>query len=237
MDIMMGQIVVLGGGGFSRDENPAIDRYILKLTGKPRPKICFLPQASAESQQYVAQFYSAFTALDTRPSWFSLFGEVADGWEERLLDNDVIYVGGGNTRSMLALWREWGVDKILKQAYENGTILAGISAGMLCWFEQGVTDSVKPLGIIPCLGFIEGSGCPHYDSEPMRQPTYTRMVADGTAQAGIAIYDSAAAHYIDGKLHQVVTSKPTAKAFRLYPKDGQAISEELPTTYLGVDSY
>lgn len=229
----MKQIVVLGGGGFSMEENLALDHYILKLANKDRPKICFLPQASAENREYVTNFYDAYTKLGAVPSWFSLFNPVAPDWEKTLLDNDIIFVGGGNTRSMVALWREWGVDKALKRAYDNGTILAGISAGMLCWFEQGITDGIKPLGITPCLGILEGSACPHYDGQPLRRPTYMQMVADGTAKSGVALYDSAAAHFIDGQLHKVVTSKPEAKGFRLYADKGETSEEELASEYLG----
>ena len=125
----------------------------------------------------------------------------------------MIYVGGGNTRSMLSLWREWGVDKVLRQALHNGTVLAGVSAGAICWFEQGVTDSVWPLGVLPCLGFLKGSCCPHFDGEAERRPAFTSMLAEGRIKAGIALDDNAMGHYIDGELHRVVCSAEKSNAY------------------------
>ena len=126
------QIIASGGGGFGRTlETLPQERYILEQCGAERPKVAFLPQASCEDGGYVASFYEAFTRLGAEPTTVSLFGVVKPEWQERLLSQDVIYVGGGNTRSMLALWREWGVDQVLRQAWENGTILAGVSAGVI----------------------------------------------------------------------------------------------------------
>lgn len=230
----MKQLVVMGGGGFTMEpDNPLLNQFVLGLTDKEQPKVCFLGQASAESQEYTVQFYRAFLDLGAVPSHFSVFGSVAPGWQGRLLAQDVIYVGGGNTRSMLALWREWGVDTVLAQALENGTILAGLSAGMICWFEQGITDSVQPLGVLPCLGFLPGSACPHYDGEAERRPAYLQMVKEGRALPGLALDDSAAAHFVDGALREIVTSKPGARAFQVLREDGEAVEEPLPTRYLG----
>lgn len=230
----MGQIIALGGGGFSYEvENPFLDRYILELTGKDRPKVCFLPQASAESFQYTTRFFSAFNKLGADASWFSLFTPVKNNWRDELRGSDVIYVGGGNTRSMLALWRDWGVDDVLREMLDDGKILAGISAGAICWFEECVTDSVWPLGSIKGLGMLAGSACPHYDSEPERRPTTLRMIADGEIIPGIALTDFAAAHYVDGQLKTVVTSRPQARAYQITREDGKAIETELPMTYIG----
>ena len=137
----MKQIIAIGGGGFGHYASTLLNQYILKQAGKPSPKICFLPQASAESKDYIVNFYETFSRLGAQPSWISLFGRVEPSWEEHLLSQDIIYVGGGNTRSMLALWREWGIDAVLREAYERGIILSGTSAGAICWFEQGITDS------------------------------------------------------------------------------------------------
>ena len=141
--------------------------------------------------------------------------------------------GGGNTKSMLALWRNWGIDSVLKQAMENGTVLVGISAGAICWFEQCVTDSMLPLITIPGLGWLKGSGCPHYDGEADRRPAVHKMLEAGVLIPGIALDNSAAAHYIDGELHQVVTSIPTAGAYHVAVQDGKAIETPLDTVYLG----
>jgi len=170
--------------------------------------------------------------LGALPSHLSLFGRVTRDWRDRLLAQDVIYVGGGNTRSMLALWREWGVHEVLAQAAERGTILAGVSAGMICWFEQAVTDSVWPLGIVNGLGFLPGSACPHYDGEPERRPTYLRMIEDGIAQPGIALQDGAAAHFVEGDLHQVVTARRGAQGYFVSVQDGAVVEEPLQSRLL-----
>jgi dipeptidase E len=231
---MTQHILAWGGGGFTAADpkNMLLERYLLKLTGKERPKVCFLPQATAESQDYVVKFFNAFTRLGAEPSWQSLFGRVPRDWRDHILQQDVIYVGGGNTKSMLALWREWGMDEVLKEANANGTILSGISAGAICWFDSCVTDSVWPLGTIKGMGLIKGSACPHYDGEAERRPTLLQMISDGEIEDGIAICDHAAPHYIDGKLHQVVTSSPTAKAFYVSRKNGEAHEEEIPVHLL-----
>ena len=211
---MQTQIIASGGGGFGRSlDSLAQEQYILEQCGAERPKVGFLPQASCENGLYIASFYEAFTRLGAEPTLVSLFGVVKPEWEERLLAQDVIYVGGGNTRSMLALWREWGVDEVLRKAWQNGTVLCGVSAGAICWFEQGVTDSVWPLGVLPCLGFLKGSCCPHFDGEAERRPSYTAMLAEGRIEPGIALDDYAMGHYIDGELHKVVCSSETAQGY------------------------
>ncbi|MBL8166023.1 MAG: peptidase E, partial [Anaerolineae bacterium] len=174
----MQHIIAMGGGGFSMEPaNPALDRYVIEQTGVARPKVCFLSQASGEARDYIINFYKAFTDLDCRPSYLSLFAPHTADVRGFLLDQQVIYVGGGNTKSMLALWREWGLDGILRDAAANGTILAGLSAGAICWFEYGITDSIPgTLTPLPCLGFLPGSCSPHYDGEALRRPEYQRMI-------------------------------------------------------------
>jgi dipeptidase E len=230
---MSQQIIACGGGSFGADpNNTQIDRYVLSLIGKERPKVCFLPQASAESKDYIVNFFTAYTRLGAEPSWLSLFGRVPRNWRDTILAQDVIYVGGGNTKSMLAIWREWGMDDVLKEALANGSILAGVSAGAICWFDDCVTDSVWPLGTVKGMGLLKGSACPHYDGEAERRPTLLRMISEGDIIDGIAICDHAAAHYIDGELHQVVVARPTAKAFYVSRKNGEAQEEEIPTMLL-----
>jgi peptidase E len=207
------QIIARGGGGFSKSSSSAhFERYLLQQTAKERPKVCFLPQASNENRDYITHFFELFSQLNTQPSWISLFGRVEPSWRDKLLEQDLIFVGGGNTKSMLAVWREWGMDTALRTAYEQGIILAGSSAGAICWFEQCVTDSVWPLGTIPGLGFLSGSCCPHYDDEPERRPTYMRMSSDQLIMPGIALPAYTAAHYRDGQLQCIVT-KEEKKAY------------------------
>lgn len=209
------QIIAIGGGGYPRDPNFRLEKYIIQQSQKTNPKICFLPQASYESRDYIAALYKTYCTLGAQPDWVSLFGTVHPDWKERLLSSDIIFVGGGNTRSMLALWREWGVDKVLKEAYGKGIVLAGVSAGAICWFEQGITDSVWPLGVLDCLGFLPGSSCPHYDTEPERRPAYMRFMNAREVKPGIAIQDHVAAHYVDGLLHRVVSAKEGKQAFHV----------------------
>lgn len=209
----MKQIIAIGGGGFSHKASDLqLEKYILAQTKTQHPKICFLPQASNEDPTYIVKFFDAFTRLEAIPSWVSLFGRVENTWKEKLLSQDIIYVGGGNTKSMIALWQAWGVDQILKEAYQKGIILAGVSAGAICWFEQGITDSVWPLGVVDGLGFLSGSACPHFDTEPERPEAYQTFVDTQKAKPGIALDDFTAAHYIDHTLHQVITTKPGQKA-------------------------
>lgn len=207
----MKQIFVMGGGGFTRDSELKLEKYLLSLCGKQNPKIGFLAQASNESRDYILKFYQSFIILGATPMWVSLFGRVDPIWKEKLLEQDIIYVGGGNTRSMLALWREWGVDEVLREAYDRGIVLSGLSAGMLCWFEQGVTDSVWPLGVVRGLGFLPGSGCPHLDTEPERLPFYQKSVEAKVLQPGYGLYDDTGVHFVDGKFYKAVKTKPGKK--------------------------
>jgi peptidase E len=145
---------------------------------------------------------------------------------EKVLEQDVIYVGGGNTRAMLAVWREWEFDRILHEAWEAGVVLAGISAGSICWFDQGLSDSVMPAELRPlkCLGFLPGSNCPHYDGEPQRRPCYQKFVLEEALEAGYAADDGAALHYSGTKLVNAVCSRPAAKVYRV-EKQGECIVE------------
>lgn len=230
----MKQIIAMGGGGFSMEpDNPAMDRYIREQSGKAHPKICFLPTAGAESPEYMVRFYEAFTALECHPSHLSLFSLPTADLRSFLLEKDIIYVGGGNTKSMLALWRAWGLDAMLREAWEAGVVLAGLSAGAICWFEQGVTDSVPgQLGPLDCLGYLEGSCCPHYNAETGRRPAYHRLLKTGAIKPGYALDDGAALHFIGGELHCVVTSRPEAEAYAVDVVAGAVRETTLENTYL-----
>ncbi|MGD6781402.1 Type 1 glutamine amidotransferase-like domain-containing protein [Sutcliffiella horikoshii] len=230
----MKQLIALGGGGFSMEpENPLLDHYILQQSGKTTPKICFIPTASGDADNYIARFYQFFEKEECVTSHLSLFNPPTRNFEAFLLDKDIIYVGGGNTRNLLILWREWGLDVILKKAYDKGVLLAGISAGSICWFQEGVTDSFGDvLEPIQCLGFIEGSNCPHYDGEVKRRPSYKEMVANKNIIPGIATDDGVALHYVNNKLEHIVSSRPSAKAYKVY-FEKELLEEELPTKYLG----
>ncbi len=225
----------MGGGGFSMEpENPLLDDFVLGLTGATRPRVCFLATASGDAEGYIADFQAAF-ATRAHASHLALFDRTVDDIEGLLLGQDVIYVGGGNTANMLAVWRVHGVDRVLRAAWEAGVVLAGLSAGSICWFESGTTDSFGPgLDVLTGgLGLLPGSHCPHYDGEPLRRPTYQRHVAEGLLPAGYAADDGAALVFDGASLLEVVSSRPDAAAYRVELLDGSARETRLATRYLG----
>lgn len=230
----MKQIIALGGGGFSEEpENPLLDSYILNQSNKANPKICYIPTANGDSDICISWFYDFFDKQPCQPSHLSLFKPSTRDLEGFILDKDIIYVGGGNTKNLLVLWKEWGLDKILKKAWEQGIILAGISAGSICWFEEGVTDSYGDgLEPLTCLGMLKGSNCPHYSSEPDRRPSFHNLLATNKIKPGIATEDGVAIHYIDQEITNIVSSRPNAKAFQVY-YDKQVKEVGLEVEYLG----
>ena len=229
-------IIALGGHQLLDErEDVALSRYILNQTGAEQPRICFLPQASREDSIYALRFYRQFHGLGAQPSDLSLFQPHTADIADFLLVQDAVYVGGGNTKSMLALWREWGLDRILRKAWHQGIVLAGVSAGAICWFEQGLTDSIPGrLSPLDCLGFLPGSCSPHYDGEPERRPTYRRLIAAGELAPGYGIEDNVALHFIDTSLGRVVASRPCASAYRVERSPEGASEVELPSvTHIG----
>jgi dipeptidase E len=227
------QIIALGGGGFSMEpENLALDRYILSQARVPAPAVAFVPTASGDSDNYVVRFYTAYGGLPCRPAHLPFFRRTPD-LRSYLLAQDVIYVGGGNTKSMLAVWREWSLPEILREAWESGTVLAGISAGAICWFEQGVTDSFADrLRALDCLGFLPGSCCPHYSGEADRRPSFHRLLRHGEIAPGFAIDDGAAIHFTNDQVHRVVASRMGATAYRVYMAGAEVREEPMPVDYL-----
>jgi dipeptidase E len=212
----------MGGGGFSMEpDNPALDQFVISLARRENPSVCFLATASGDAESYIDSFYTAFRKLPCRPTHVPLFARTPD-LTGVLLEQDVIYVGGGNTKSMLAVWREWEIPEILRRAWQSGTVLAGVSAGAICWFETGVTDS-SGSGLYPltCLAFLAGTCCPHYDGEAERRPALHQLIEAGTITSALALDDGAAAHFIDGTLANVVSSRPQARAYRVERVNGQ----------------
>lgn len=223
----------MGGGGFWMEpENPLLDRYILQSVPVERPTVCFVPTACGDADARIQQFHDAFSRLPCQPIHLSLFREPA-ARAERVAASDILYVGGGNTRFMLAIWKACGFDQLLRQAWESGKVLCGLSAGAICWFELGVTDSDGPLGPMECLGFLPGSAVPHYDGEAERRPVTHRLLAEGKLRAGLALDDGAAAHFVGDSLKEIVTSRPTARAYTVGCRDGQVEETVLPVRYLG----
>jgi peptidase E len=235
-----GHIVAMGGGGFSMEaDNPLLDDFLLSLARRQPARVCFLPTASGDSPHYIVKFYRAF-AERCIPTDLTLSGSSLPRQPRRTADlaaflseQDVIYVGGGNTVNLLAMWRAHGLDVLLRDALDRGTVLGGLSAGMLCWFQGGVTDSYGGLEALKeGLGFIEGTACPHYDGEAQRRPTYQRLIAEGLP-AGYAVDDGAALHLRGNALVEVVTSRPTAAAYRVEMINGRVAETRLPTRFLG----
>lgn len=222
----MAHIVAIGGAAIeSGSPDIGLYRYLVDLTGKSNPRIAYIPTACGEKSEAVANFSARMAEVGCQCSWLSFFAPHTSDLRGYLLGQDLVYVGGGNTKSMLALWREWGVDRFLREASQNGTVLAGLSAGSICWFEQGITDSIPgPLTALPCLGFLKGSNCPHYDSESERRPQYMRMVATGELMEGVAADDGVGLHFENGELSRAVTSRPTGRAFRVF-RNGDGAAE------------
>lgn len=216
------QIVAMGGGGFSMEpDNPALDHFVLSLARRENPSVCFLATAAGDAESYIDSFYTAFRKLPCRPTHAPLFARTPD-LATVLLEQDVIYVGGGNTKSMLAVWREWEIPGLLRRAWESGTVLAGVSAGAICWFETGVTDSWETgLNPLSCLAFLAGACCPHYDGEAERRPALHRLIGQGTITTALALDDGAAAHFVNGALANIVSSRPDARAYRVESVNGE----------------
>jgi peptidase E len=232
------QIVALGGGGFSDEPgNYSLDDFIFGLSGKRSPKICFLGTASGDAESYFQKFYKAMSRRKCEASHLGLFNRTHLDSAKFLLRQDVIYVGGGNTANMLAIWRVHGVDRALRAAWCRGIVLAGISAGANCWFEACSTDSFGPLAPLrDGLGLLPGSACPHYDGEKERRPTLFRFIARGQLPDGFALDDYTAAHFVGRRFVEAVSSRPQAKAYRVVRVGKRIVEEVLPTRFLGVAS-
>jgi peptidase E len=223
------QIIALGGGGFSDENNTLLDDYILSQASTRKPKVCFLPTASGDSENYVVKFYLRFLSRGAKVSYLSVFNSsgVKD-LEGFLMSQDIIYVGGGNSLNLLALWREHGIDTILKEAYTNGTILAGASAGMVCWYREFLTDSYIGNMLKPYykgLNIISESCCPHYD-DPRRITEYRGCIKNGTLSSGIGVDGCVGVHYIDGQIKRVVSSVPKKTAYNVYKENNKV--KEIP---------
>ncbi len=224
-------IVAIGGGGFSDGgpEDLAIDRHLLSLARRPHPRVCFVGTASGDAETYVAKFLDAYAGLDCRPTHLALFGRRVDDLDRFVREQDVVVVGGGSTANLLALWRLHGLDQALIRAWNEGVVLAGVSAGANCWFEQCVTDSFSQGrldGLPDGLGLLAGSFCPHYDGEPLRRPTELELIGSGDLAPGYAVDDGAALVFAGTDLQEAVGWRPGARAFRVERAGGVAV--ELP---------
>jgi dipeptidase E len=227
-----------GGGGWSplgpggigssagRQPRPLL-RFALSLAKKETPRVCFIPTATGDAERSILAFYTAMSRFQCIPSHLTLFHQdmqVADV----LADQDVIYVGGGNTANLLAIWRLHGVDRLLSElAQERGLVVCGGSAGGLCWFECGVTDSFGPqlAALNDGLCWLPGSFCPHYDNESSRRPTYERLIESGSLPAGWAVDDAAALHFVNGEFRSALADRPEARVYRVQKGEAGVVEE------------
>lgn len=232
----MRTIFAMGGGGFTMEpENPALDDYILSLARTPIPKLLFVPTASGDPNEHIHKFMSAFGHKMCEPDHLSLFrlGSNPVDLEQHLFAQDIIYVGGGSMRNLLAIWRVHELDRILRECWDRGIVLAGLSAGAMCWMEWGVTKSGgRPE---PCegLGLLPGSLTVHYDGEADRRPAYLQAVADGTLPAGYAADDGVGLLFREREFVTAVSSRPGGRAFRVERRDGEAVEDPLDVAFLG----
>ncbi len=229
------QIVAFGGGGFSMESgNPLLDEYVMGLCKRERPRVCFLPSASGDADHYVVRFYRAFAANRCEASHISLFRrEQGPGdLREHLLSQDLIYVGGGSVVSLLGVWRAHGIDLILREAWEAGVVLCGLSAGSLCWFEQAVSGFHGTPRRVDGLGLLPFSNCVHYQPSSERGLAYHGLLGEGMC-AGFAAEDGVGLHFVGTELSRVVASRPAACGYRLDPAGDRVVESRLATAFLG----
>ena len=219
-------IIAIGGGGFGRNPGEGvIEEYILKQTRKKKPNICFIPTATGDNEAYKVNYYETFSKLSCHPTHLDFFKRTPD--LKKLISNqDAIFIGGGNTKSMLAVWREWGLDILLKKAYKTGTVMSGVSAGAICWFQNGITDSWSAsLKVIPCMNIIRGSCCPHYDEEPERKPTVKKLLSTKKFKNIFAIDGGAALHIKEESIYKSIVFKEDKSAYQVSVDDKKIIEK------------
>ena len=220
-------IVAIGGGGFGRSLGSLeIEKYIISISSKKIPKICFIPTASGDNTLYKLNFYRAVSKLDCIPTHIDFFSRT-ENVEEKVLAQDIIYVGGGNTKSMLAVWKDWNLHNILQNAYEKGIVMSGVSAGAICWFEKGITDSyAKELSIINCLGLVDGIACPHFDEEKEREPYVNDLIQREIIESCICIEGNCALHIKNDFEFSSIDFGNSKKCFRL-TKQNNDLNKEI----------
>jgi len=233
-------IVAIGGGKIAARQTLPIDREIIRLSQRKNPSLLFIPTASSDSEIYwkqVRKYFGDFLKCKTDVLFLMKEKPSRAQIRSKISSADIIYVGGGNTLQMMRIWRRLGVGKLLIAAYKKGTVLAGISAGSICWFDSGHSDSmsfynpgqwkyinVKGLGLIP------GINCPHYNGKTRgvpRRKNFQDLIRK-TGGIGIAIDNNCAIEFRDGRVFRVVVSKPRAKAYRVFKREGKVVEEQIP---------
>ena len=220
------------------EKTPLLDDFVLSLARRRgKRRICFIATASGDSDFYIRRFYEAFPPSRAAASSLRLFDRSISDLRAFVLEQDVIYVGGGATANLLAVWRLHRLDGALRDAWRRGVVMAGISAGAICWFEDGITDSFgMPFrALSDGLGFLRGGFCPHYDGESARQAILRRLVARGFPST-FAADDGAALHFVGTRLKEAVSSRPNARARRIHLRRRKVVEDELKVRYLGKGS-
>ena len=215
-------IVAIGGGGFGRiTKDNRIEEYILSLSSKDVPNICFIPTATGDNDAYKVNYYDVFTKFNCNPTHIDFFKRTID-LSTHISEQDIVFVGGGNTKSMLAVWKDWELDKILLKAYNNGTVMSGVSAGAICWFEKGITDSwAHDLAVMDCLGFVDGICCPHYDEEPQRRPYVKQVLESNAIDHCLGVEGNCALHLRNGIPYKSVNFGGSKNSYRVTFNDGE----------------
>lgn len=230
---MKRQLLVYGSG---RHTVPFLD-YMAKATGKNTPKLCFIPTASGEDPEYIKSFYEICSQIDVVPHVLSVWINSYDQkecFEEIIQKMDAIVVGGGNTLNMMAIWKAQGIDIALKKAYDSGVVMGGGSAGSLCWFNAGTTDSrPKELSIVNGMSFIDKSHCPHYNSETSRRPLYHSNILSGKLSDGYACDDRSAIHFINEEVYTSVSLDERNHSYYVYSQNGIIREERLESSVIG----
>ncbi len=227
----MRQIIAIGGGGFGREiKDLKIEKYIVEQCTKKNPSVCFIPTATGDDDGYIKNFYKAFDSLGCNTSHIDFFKRTIN-LEKHILKQDIIFVGGGNTKSMLAVWKEWGLDILLQDAYKSGTIMSGVSAGAICWFQNGITDSWKDYqAVLPCLGFVNGNCCPHYDEEPERIPYVKKILDKNILDKCYAVEGFCALHMINDFPKYIVSFGDGNDSYDVSCKDNKIIHNQITNT-------
>ncbi len=240
VDIEDRLIFAMGGGGFTMEPtNPLLDDFVLGLTSAKTPRVLFLPTAAGDTTAQINAFQARFADRLCVPEHLSLFRlrEARRPLEEIVLGQDIIYVGGGSMRNLLAIWRAHGLDRLLIRAWRTGTVLTGLSAGAMCWFEAGVTRSSGPPEPIAGLGLLDGSLTVHADGEPERLPVWLAAVRDGTLPGGWAVDDGVGLLFRGRRLERAVSSRPGTGAQRVDAIAGELVRDRLDPELLGSTSY
>ncbi|MBM1107661.1 peptidase E [Aurantibacter crassamenti] len=229
---MKRQLFIYGSG---RHTVPFL-KYMAEATGKQKPNLCFIPTASGEDQSYIDSFYEVCTQINVTPHvlsvWINSYDQ-KESFEEIIHKMDAIVVGGGNTLNMLAIWKAQGIDSALKSAYDNGVVMGGGSAGSLCWFNAGTTDSrPKELSIVHGMSFINKSHCPHYNSEKSRRPLYQNNILSGKLSDGYACDDRSAIHFINEQVQTSVSLNEENHSYYVHLKNGIIEEKQLENTII-----